>query len=1015
MKDDLYLRLNPITRIANRIPKKLWILGVTNLFVFTFLLSKYSDLSKSYYSLFVGLLALLLISALTILGLDLTKDIVQAIFWINKRALLRSLVEYRHARAIEQARWLLSFSERHMDGDHRICESMLMLASLYATTGDFASADSLYRRAQEQADGMRIAHDFPLSVYTRIFKDFMLSGILSVRAHFLMGIEDIVSARECISRAIEIEEAALSSSGRYLFYVARIKYQRRFATTLALASAISRKHGDFAIAERYADRAIEIWQECRGNQLQIVECLINLARLKNDTGNSLEAERLINQAIAACRENRVTNQKNAIQPIMHYAQSNLGRIYCSTGRFDDAESLFRKAVVGLQDLLGPRHHHVAQVLIALATCQAMNSRGSGALSLLIQAEDIHDQIMANIFSLMSNRQREAFLTSIRRSFEVFLSLVLQQFTTSAQATGEALDLVLKRKALGAEVAMLQLERALGGKHPGLQRKLSELISLRMQIAQTMLAGLHRVGSGNRGQLSREIERRREELEAELARQIPELNLERMLRSSDRSAVATRLPENSCLVEFVRCDIFDFQANTFRGDSQWKPARYLAFILRAGKPAEVTLIDLGEAASIDRLVADFRGIIIREADHSAGRDMATRKNEPISYADGPGRLLRAAVFDPIASALHGCRRIYIAPDGELNRLPFEVLPAPDRKFVLDEWSLSYLSSGRDLIRFGLRPTGEQHDPLIIADPDFDFGLNDRRKSDVPATIDNFPAKGPFQKNRSLREDLREAECDQPGFIRLPGSRKEGERIGQLLGVSPWLDRAALKGRLKTECHSPSILHLATHSFFLGDQRPDPPIERGPLDLLDTPAINPGSLPQLHQNPMWRCGLALAGANAWLQNIDPPAAAEDGLLTAEDVLGLDLLNTELVVVSACNTGLGEIRTGEGVFGLRRAFVLAGAKTLVMSLWKVPDEQTREYMEELYTRLLAGRGRAEALRETQLAMRMKYPEPYYWGSFICQGNPAPLDRPPREVTAGPETRSLGATKSCSAALRF
>jgi CHAT domain-containing protein len=141
-------------------------------------------------------------------------------------------------------------------------------------------------------------------------------------------------------------------------------------------------------------------------------------------------------------------------------------------------------------------------------------------------------------------------------------------------------------------------------------------------------------------------------------------------------------------------------------------------------------------------------------------------------------------------------------------------------------------------------------------------------------------------------------------------------------------------------------------------------------------------------MWRCGLALAGANAWIQNVDPPADAEDGLLTAEDVSSLDLLNTELVVLSACGTGLGEIRTGEGVFGLRRAFVLAGAKTLVMSLWRVPDDPTREFMEELYRHLLAGRGRADALRETQLAMKMKYPDPYYWGSFICQGDPAPLN---------------------------
>jgi CHAT domain-containing protein len=146
----------------------------------------------------------------------------------------------------------------------------------------------------------------------------------------------------------------------------------------------------------------------------------------------------------------------------------------------------------------------------------------------------------------------------------------------------------------------------------------------------------------------------------------------------------------------------------------------------------------------------------------------------------------------------------------------------------------------------------------------------------------------------------------------------------------------------------------------------------------------------ENPLLHSGLALAGANWKNKGFTPPPEAEDGLLTAEDVSGLDLLATELVVLSACETGVGEIHVGEGVFGLRRAFVLAGAKTLVMSLWKVPDEQTRELMEDFYRRILRGEGRAEALRQAQLELKRKYPDPYYWGAFICQGEPGPLSLP-------------------------
>lgn len=140
-------------------------------------------------------------------------------------------------------------------------------------------------------------------------------------------------------------------------------------------------------------------------------------------------------------------------------------------------------------------------------------------------------------------------------------------------------------------------------------------------------------------------------------------------------------------------------------------------------------------------------------------------------------------------------------------------------------------------------------------------------------------------------------------------------------------------------------------------------------------------------MLRSGLALAGANTWLRRGTLPPEAEDGILNGEDASGLDLLDTELVVLSACETGLGEVHVGEGVFGLRRAFVLAGAKTLVMSLWKVPDRETQELMEEFYGRILGGEPRAEALRQAQLSMKAKHSAPRYWGAFICQGEPGPL----------------------------
>jgi CHAT domain-containing protein len=315
-------------------------------------------------------------------------------------------------------------------------------------------------------------------------------------------------------------------------------------------------------------------------------------------------------------------------------------------------------------------------------------------------------------------------------------------------------------------------------------------------------------------------------------------------------------------------------------------------------------------------------------------------------------------------------LFIAPDGELTRLPFEVLPTKNDGYLIDEYYISYLGAGRDVLRFGLPPGGQQNVALVVADPDFDLDLGQT----------NRPTPE-FYTNRYSRD------LDRTGFIRLPGTYLEGEQIAAMLKVKPLLQQNALETRLKAQ-QSPRILHIATHGFFLPNQTY--PLRGGALGLGAMGGSGDSRFGRLShglENPLLRSGLALAGANTWLKGNPLPEEAEDGILTAEDVSGLDLLATDLVVLSACETGLGEVLVGEGVFGLRRAFILAGAKTLMISLWQVSDQQTQELMVDFYQRLLNGTPRAEALREAQLAMKQKYPEPRYWGAFNCQGDPGPL----------------------------
>jgi CHAT domain-containing protein len=224
--------------------------------------------------------------------------------------------------------------------------------------------------------------------------------------------------------------------------------------------------------------------------------------------------------------------------------------------------------------------------------------------------------------------------------------------------------------------------------------------------------------------------------------------------------------------------------------------------------------------------------------------------------------------------------------------------------------------------------------------------------------------------------------------LKGTAEEATRINAaLVNATVLTERRATEAALKG-LNSPPILHVATHGFFLPDQ---------PQALNTNAAQSAGA--SSTENPLLRSGLIMAGANQKSSGTN-----EDGVLTAAEAAGLNLWGTKLVVLSACETGLGDVVNGAGVYGLRRALVLAGSETQVMSLWQVDDAATRDLMSDYYTRLQRGEGRNEAMRQAQLGMlrgeaenRMKttrtrpaaaktddrHAHPFYWAAFISSGD--------------------------------
>jgi CHAT domain-containing protein len=600
--------------------------------------------------------------------------------------------------------------------------------------------------------------------------------------------------------------------------------------------------------------------------------------------------------------------------------------------------------------VGKNHPLYGQALDISIAVDLLANHKEAALKKMKEGVAIDDQVIKELFAIGSEADKLKLAETYWLRMSDFLSAVVQMpnFPDNKRRNQAALNLVLRRKALAMEVSLAQRDAILIGRHPELKDRLEEWRCKKRNIAEKTLNGPP-IGEGSEGKevhrqelerLNRECER----LEADLVERIPDLNraFERQISNVDCESVAAALPENSVLIEFVQ-----FQFRPIASESSSEATHYLALILPAREPEAVALEHLGESGAIDSLITEFGAVMDKEGGRF-GRVSTPRS--ALRCLESVGNDLCAAVFDPLKKSLKGSKRLFLAPDGELTRIPFAALPCGDH-YLLKDYDISYLSVGRDVLRFG--PPGVQPtETLVVAAPDFDLAAEA-----IPVEA-VWPGDGPSQHGADLHFEL------------LDGMKKEGEKIAEMFKVPLHFGDEARVGWLQKACRSPRILHLASHAFFFRDQEP-----------------KPGRWAYAKDNPLLRAGLALAGANTWIKRLAMPADARDGILNGVDVAELDLLDTELVVLSACETGLGEEQKGEGIFGFRRAFVLAGARTLVMSLWKVPDEETKDLMIEFYQMIRCNVPRAEALLEAQRRMMQKNRHPYCWGAFICQGDPGPL----------------------------
>lgn len=532
----------------------------------------------------------------------------------------------------------------------------------------------------------------------------------------------------------------------------------------------------------------------------------------------------------------------------------------------------------------------------------------GALAATHIAEEAFERSLNSFLSFTSEEQRLKIPQSGPFNLAATLGDAPALATMVLRIKGVILDSLLEDRAVMAEA-----------NHEGYAEQLNELRDLKRQLFRVSVAGAAANELSQSKLQPNQLRERIERIESGMAQFLTAHNPLRHALNVKTEQVQAALSSDTVLVEFLRYDHVTSGVDT--------ETRYGAVIIpSSGAPKWVCL---GQAGEIEKTIELYQKSVRGKTDETVLRQGL--------------RDLYDRLWAPIEAAFpSGIKKVVLSPDGQLNFVSFAILLTGDETFVANKYFIRYVASGRDLIKQIKNSNAGK--TLVFANPDFGDKASDsiERRDDTVALRSVEMRDFENTSLRSLAGTEDEAKALQKHF---------GESVKLFLGAN------ATKAQLE-QIDSPRILHLATHGFFL------PEIDLGKaLNPLEPGGqeVPKGKL----VNPMHRSGLALAGARetlqAWSRGETPPIE-NNGIVTAEEVGGLKLNGTWLVVLSACDTGLGEARAGEGVMGLRRGFIQAGAQNLLMTLWPISDQTTVQIMLDFYDAAEKTHNAPQALADTQ-----------------------------------------------------
>lgn len=623
------------------------------------------------------------------------------------------------------------------------------------------------------------------------------------------------------------------------------------------------------------------------------------------------------------------------------AINNLARLYKIQKRYKEAETLYQEALAIRTKILGKDHYLYAQSCNNLAKLYMVQGRYNEAEPLFKQASQTLTQIIQRNFIGLSEKEKEDFFKKYKGYFESYFSYAIQ--ANKAELSTWLLENNLFTKGL-LFFSTQQLRRHLEkSPNPAIKKQYNQWISLRTQIAKA-----YEMGEQKRKQKNinlKELEIQANELEKKLSVELTNAGISVELTPQMHSwkEIQNKLQPNEALIEITRIRYFD--GNIFT-DS----ILYIAIIVKKN-------------VSYPELVILPNGNYLENRAISIYKSSLKRQDE-FSYQ---------VFFKPFEKNLNNVKKIYFCNDGVYHYVNLLTLYNPKtQKYLFEEYDIQLVSTARDFIRLNknsLESTRKAYEIYLFGYPSY----SGKKSFNQPQSFESrelVAKEGQFSNEKMTYTDIdiRLYEMIEE-VTELPGTKLEIENIrsiAQNANLNPhvYLEEKANEGELK-KVHGPYILHIATHGFFLKAYNP-----------LYTEV-------EYFDNPLFRSGLLLANAEMTIKQNQFSFNEENGIFTAYEAMNLDLIGTDLVVLSACETGLGEVNNGEGVLGLQRALQEAGAKSVIMSLWTIDDFATQEMMTLFYQNLLLKKqDKRIAFMNALNEMKFKYQYPYYWGAFVLIG---------------------------------